>query len=60
MFHAASTAKQFQKSLERAGLEVVESLVWNKPSAGMGMNDYRRKHEPFFYARKAGNKAPFY
>lgn len=26
----------------------------------MGMNDYRRKHEPFFYARKAGEKAPFY
>jgi len=60
VFHAASTAKQFQRSMEANRLEIVESLVWNKPSAGLGMNDYRRKHEPFFYARKAGQKIQFY
>jgi DNA modification methylase len=60
VFHAATTAKQFQDAMEERGLEVVETLVWNKPSAGLGMNDYRRKHEPFFYARKKGQKPQFF
>ena len=31
-------------------------LIWNKPSAGMGMNDYRTKHEPFFYCSLSKEK----
>lgn len=60
VFHAASTAKQFHAAMERKGIEIIEGMVWNKPSAGMGMNDYRRKHEPFFYAKKKGEKVQFF
>lgn len=49
IFHSHKTAHDFQKALEATGYEIDTQLIWNKPSAGMGMNDYRTKHEPFFY-----------
>jgi DNA modification methylase len=49
VFHSHKTASQFEKALKDAGFNIDTQLIWNKPSAGMGMNHYRTKHEPFFY-----------
>ena len=59
-FHAAKTASQFEKALILNGYEIKNQLIWNKPTAGLGMGDYRWKHEPFFYANKKGQKVQFY
>ena len=49
MFHSPTTQDQFKKDIEKTEWKVKTQLIWNKPSAGMGMNEYRAKHEPFFY-----------
>ena len=49
VFHSHKTMTQFEGALELAGFTIDTQLIWNKPSAGMGMNHYRTKHEPFFY-----------
>ncbi len=49
VFHSHKTASTFEKALEKVGFIIDTQLIWNKPSAGMGMNHYRTKHEPFFY-----------
>lgn len=60
VFHDPSTQSKFQDSLEKSGLEVRYQLIWNKPSAGLGMNEYRKKHEPFFYCGARGETPNFY
>lgn len=60
VFHAEKTAATFEEALRIIGYEVRATLVWNKPSAGMGMNEYRSKHEPFFYAAIKDVKPKFY
>ena len=49
VFHSHKTASQFEKALKDNGFTIDTQLIWNKPSAGLGMNHYRTKHEPFFY-----------
>lgn len=49
IFHSHKTASQFEKALKDNGFLIDTQLIWNKPSAGLGMNHYRTKHEPFFY-----------
>ena len=49
VFHSHKTATQFEQALNIAGFTIDTQLIWNKPSAGMGANHYRTKHEPFFY-----------
>jgi len=49
IFHSHKTATDFEVALNQAGFTIDTQLIWNKPSAGMGMNDYRTKHEPFYY-----------
>lgn len=58
VFHSPTTQHQFSKAIENAGWRVKSQLIWNKPSAGLGMNEFRAKHEPFFYC--VNGKAPFY
>lgn len=60
IFHDARTQDDFEKALVRSGFEVNTHLIWNKPTAGLGMGHYRRKHEPFLYAQVAGSKPNFY
>ena len=50
VFHSPTTQATFEHALTAAGFEIKYQLIWNKPSAGLGMGDYRNKHEPFFYA----------
>ena len=49
VFHSHKTMTDFDMALNHAGFIIDTQLIWNKPSAGLGMNDYRTKHEPFYY-----------
>lgn len=60
IFHSSSTQIQFEASLNRNKMEVINQIIWNKPTASMGWGDYRFKHEPMFYAKKKGSKIDFY
>lgn len=60
VFHSPTTQAQFEEALNANGFEVKYQLIWNKPSAGLGMGDYRAKHEPFFYACVKGGDPLFY
>lgn len=50
----------FEREIENAGLNPKTQIVWVKPSAGMGMNEYRSMHELIFYAVPASHKPKFY
>jgi DNA modification methylase len=60
IFHDPSTQAIFEAAMKSANLEVIAQLIWNKPSGGLGMGDYRSKHEPFFYAGVQDTKPNFY
>lgn len=60
VFHDSTTQHIFEKSLQESGLNIASQLIWNKPYIGLGMNDYRKKHEPFFYCYVRNNRAEFY
>lgn len=60
VFHSPTTQREFEEALNANEMEVRYQLIWNKPSAGMGMGDYRNKHEPFFYAAVKDTKPNFY
>lgn len=60
IFHSPTTQAIFEEALLKNGIEVKYQLIWNKPHAGLGMGDYRAKHEPFFYATFKGTKPLFY
>lgn len=56
VFHSHKTASQFEKALKENEYLMDTQLIWNKPSAGLGMNHYRTKHEPFFYCSQDKQK----
>ncbi len=60
IFHNPTSQMQFEEALRITGFEVRYQLIWNKPHAGLGMGDYRSKHEPFFYCSTKGTKPLFY
>lgn len=60
IFHDSKTQVEFTMAIEESGLEIKNQLIWNKPSAGLGMGDYRGKHEPFFYVGFKKTKSKFY
>lgn len=49
VFHSPKTQDQFKDAINKTKWKVKNQIIWNKPSAGMGMNEYRQKHEPMFY-----------
>lgn len=60
VFHSHKTATDFEKALRATGFVIDTQLIWNKPNAGMGANDYRTKHEPFFYCYLSKEDKNFY
>lgn len=60
VFHSPTTQKEFEEALNRNEMAVRSQLIWNKPSAGLGMGHYRGKHEPFFYAQVKDQTPNFY
>ena len=54
VWHSSREAVNFITSLEEAGFEVKQQLIWNKNSIIMGRQDYQWKHEPCLYGWKGG------
>ena len=54
IWYASHTHMDFEQSLNNAGLEVREQLIWNKNSLVLGRQDYQWKHEPCLYGWKDG------
>lgn len=50
--HSQKNASIFEKSIKNSGYEIKEQIIWVKPSATLGWQDYRRQHEPLFYCGK--------
>lgn len=60
VFHSNTTQATFEKAMSVNEFEIRAQLIWNKPAGGLGMGDYRSKHEPFFYAGIKGTAPNFY
>lgn len=60
VFHSDKTQAIFEIAMRASDLEIRNQLIWNKPAGGLGMGDYRSKHEPFFYAGVKGTAPNFY
>ena len=58
VWYSSSEVLNFISSLKEAGLEVRQTLVWNKNSFVLGRQDYQWKHEPCLYGWNDG--APHY
>ncbi|MGN0489349.1 MAG: site-specific DNA-methyltransferase [Ruminococcus sp.] len=57
IWHASSTRRDFEDAMTAAGLVEKQYIIWVKNHFVMGRNDYQWKHEPCFYAEKAGHTA---
>lgn len=44
----------FERALNRVGLQVRQELIWNKNALVLGRQDYQWKHEPCLYGWKEG------
>lgn len=60
VFHSDKTQVTFEEAMKANDIQIRNQLIWNKPSGGLGMGDYRSKHEPFFYASPKGEDPLFY
>lgn len=60
IWYAWATHKEFDYSIEAAGLIEKQCIIWSKPMLLMGHNDYQWAHEPCYYCAKDGQKPEFY
>jgi DNA modification methylase len=58
--YASRTHREFEDSINKAGFEVRNQIIWVKTVASMGWGDYRWKHEPILYCKKPGTKTDFF
>lgn len=58
--YASSTHREFEDTLNQAGFDVRNQIIWVKMVASMGWGDYRWKHEPILYCVRRGQKSDFY
>ena len=54
VYHADRETINFRTALEKNGMEVKQTLIWNKNSFTLGRQDYQWKHEPILYGWKKG------
>lgn len=54
IWHADNEGLNFRKALKDAGLQLRQTLIWNKNSITLGRQDYQWKHEPCLYGWKEG------
>lgn len=54
IWHSENHGLSFRLSLEAAGLEVRQCLIWEKNSFTLGRQDYQWRHEPVLYGWKDG------
>lgn len=50
----------FEQALNKANLEVRAQIIWVKNVSSFGFANYKWRHEPIFYAGKAGKPINFY
>lgn len=60
VWYASREHINFEGSLNKAGLEVKQQLIWRKNSMVMGRQDYQWKHEPCLYGWKEGASHNWY
>ena len=58
VWHSYHRQREFQNAMEAAGLRVKSQIIWVKPSAGLGMDEFRRRHENAFLADNPDGGAP--
>ena len=58
VWHSYHRQREFQNALEDVGLRVKTQIIWVKPSAGLGMDEFRRRHENAFLAEQSDGGAP--
>ena len=54
IYHADRETINFRTALEKNGMEVKQTLIWNKNTFTFGRQDYQWKHEPILYGWKKG------
>ena len=54
IWYASTQSKNFLEAAERAGLNIRQTLIWNKSMFSLGRQDYQWKHEPCLYGWKDG------
>lgn len=54
IWYASIQSKNFLEAAERAGLNIRQTLIWNKNKFSLGRQDYQWKHEPCLYGWKDG------
>lgn len=54
IWYASAQSKNFLEAAERAGLNIRQTLIWNKNTFSLGRQDYQWKHEPCLYGWKDG------
>ncbi len=54
IWYASNQALNFLRAAEKAGMEIRQTLVWNKSTFAFGRQDYQWKHEPCLYGWKSG------
>lgn len=54
IWYASTQSKNFLEAAERAGLNIRQTLIWNKNTFSLGRQDYQWKHEPCLYGWKDG------
>jgi DNA modification methylase len=57
VWHGGLHAGTVQESLERVGLEVRSQIVWVKDRFALGRGSYHWRHEPCWFAVRAGSTA---
>lgn len=59
VWHASTHAHHVANGLERVGWEIVQQIVWKKPTLVLSRQTYHWQHEPAFLTRKRGAKIPW-
>ena len=59
--HSAKAQMQFELAVKNNHYQPKTQIIWVKPSAGLGMNEYRPQHEIIFYCTPTeAKKVEFY
>ncbi|HAP4651716.1 TPA: site-specific DNA-methyltransferase, partial [Enterococcus faecalis] len=60
VFHGSSYQREFESSMNAAGIVVRSQCIWVKNNATFGWSQYRWQHEPVFYAHKKKQAPSWY
>lgn len=58
--HSMHAQVAFEEAIRASSYFPKTQIIWEKPSATMGWQEYRTRHEPIFYCVREGEKANFY